>query len=167
MSDQSDYQAAIERAAYREKWDRRFLQIAKQVSTWSKDQSTQVGVVLVNDLKQIVGTGYNGFPRGVADTDERYANRDLKYPMVVHAEVNAILTAGERGRGCTLYIYPSFMLPPLCATCAGIAIQAGIVGVVCYVPDATNPRAARWATSIGIAKTMWDEAGKFIRAYTE
>lgn len=156
-----------EAKAKQEKWDRRFLQLAKQVSTWSKDPSTQVGVVLVNELKQVVGLGYNGFPRGVNDTKERYDNRDLKYPMVVHAEVNSIIQAGEKARGCTLYIYPSFMLPPICSTCAGVAIQAGVVGIVGYDPDENDPRVQRWKGSIEIAKTMWQEAGKWIRSYSE
>jgi len=151
----------------REKWDRRFLELAKLVSTWSKDPSTQVGAVLVNDLKQVVGLGYNGFPRGVEDTDERLNDRELKYPMVVHAEVNAIVQAGHESRGSTLYVYPSFMLPPICADCAGVAIQAGVVGIVGYNPDESDPRVQRWAGSIEIAKTMWEEAGLFVRSYDE
>jgi deoxycytidylate deaminase len=98
-----------------EKWDRRFLELAKQVSTWSKDPSTQVGAVLVNYLDQVVGMGYNGFPRGVEDSEERLNNRELKYQIVVHAEVNAVIQAGKEADGSTLYVYPSFMLPPICA----------------------------------------------------
>jgi dCMP deaminase len=57
-----------------EKWDRRFLNLAAHISTWSKDPSTKVGAVLVNELQQVVGMGYNGFARGVVDTDERLNN---------------------------------------------------------------------------------------------
>jgi dCMP deaminase len=89
-----------------EKWDRRFLDLAKQVSTWSKDPSTQVGAILVNDLKQVVGMGYNGFPRGVHDWQERYDDREIKYPMVVHAEVNAIIQAGHAGTGLDALCLP-------------------------------------------------------------
>lgn len=149
-----------------EKWDRRFLELAKQVSTWSKDPSTQVGAVLVKDGK-VAGLGYNGFPRGVEDSDERYENRELKYAIVVHAEVNAILQAGHAAKGSTLYVYPSFMLPPVCSDCAGVAIQAGILGVVGYRPDLDDPRVQRWANSISIAEDMWQEAGLFIRSYDE
>jgi dCMP deaminase len=150
-----------------EKWDRRFLDLAKQVSTWSKDPSTQVGAILVNDLKQVVGMGYNGFPRGVHDWQERYDDREIKYPMVVHAEVNAIIQAGHAARGSMLYVYPSFMLPPICADCAKAAIQAGIVGIVGYHPNETDERVKRWAGSISHAKTMWKEVGLEIRAYEE
>jgi dCMP deaminase len=156
-----------ERAAQEEKWDRRFLELAKQVSTWSKDPSTQVGAVLVNHLKQVVGLGYNGFPRHVADTEERYADRDIKYPMVVHAEVNAIIQAGHKARGSTLYVYPAFMLPPICSDCAGVAIQAGVEGIVGYNPDDTDERGLRWSESISHARTMWEEVGLSIRSYDE
>ena len=70
------------------KWDRRYLHLAQEVSRWSKDPSTKVGAVIVNSLGQVVGTGYNGFPRGVSDTDERYLDRDVKYKMICHAEQN-------------------------------------------------------------------------------
>lgn len=150
-----------------DKWDRRFLELAKKISTWSKDPSTQVGAVLVNDLRQVVGMGYNGFPRGVDDLKERYADRETKYPMVVHAEVNAIIQAGHQARGSTLYVYPSFMLPPICAECAKAAIQAGVKGIVGYIPDKSDDRVKRWVGSISHAATMWGEAGLSIRAYEE
>lgn len=152
--------------ARQKKWDLRFLQLAKEVSTWSKDPSTQVGCVLVNDL-HVVGLGYNGFPKGVADTEERWTNRELKYQIVVHAEVNAILQAGHRAEGSTLYAYPSFMLPPICSDCAGAAIQAGVVGIVGYLPDLEDERVKRWADSIAIAGEMWEEANLFVRSYEE
>ena len=150
-----------------EKWDRRFLSLAKHVSTWSKDPSTQVGAVLVNDLRQVVGMGYNGFSRGVEDSEGRLNNRELKYQFIVHAEVNAIIQAGHSARGSRLYVYPSFMLPPMCADCAKAAIQAGIDSVVGYTPDEADPRVQRWAKSIGIAKQMCDEVGLPAMTYVE
>lgn len=150
-----------------EKWDRRFLELAREVSTWSKDPSTQVGAALVKSGK-VTGLGFNGFPRKVADTEDRLNDRELKYQMVVHAEVNAIVQAGHQARGSTLYVYPAFGFPPICTDCAGIAIQAGVVGIVGYVPDIEGAsRAVRWADSIAVAGDMWDEAGLFIRKYEE
>lgn len=149
-----------------EKWDRRYLELAKEVSTWSKDPSTQVGAVLVSPSgKEFVG--FNGFPRGIADTEARWHNRDLKYKFVVHAEINAILKAGEAARGGTLYVYPAFSLPPICHDCAKCAIQAGVAGIVGYLPDPQDPRVVRWKDSIAVSAEMWDEAGCFIRAYEE
>lgn len=149
-----------------EKWDRRFLEVAKLVSTWSKDPSTGVGAVLVRDRK-IVGTGYNGFPAGVADTLTRLHDRPTKYAFTVHAEVNAILQAGHRARGATLYVYPSFAIPPICNECAKVAIQAGVAGIVGFDPDPTEGRTGRWAESIAQSAEMFSEAFLFSRSYPE
>lgn len=149
------------------KWDRRFLELAKQVSTWSKDPSTKVGAVLVNGLRQVVGVGFNGFARGVADTTERLNTRELKYQLIVHAEVNAIVAAGGQTRESTLYVYPSFMMPPICHDCCKMAIQAGIQTIVGFEPDHTDPRVQRWTNSIAVAREMWLETGRTWRVLKE
>ena len=79
-----------------DKWDSRFMEMAELVSTWSKDPSTQIGVVIVDPLRRIVSTGYNGFPRGLSDAPERYEERSVKYAHIVHGELNAILSADSR-----------------------------------------------------------------------
>ncbi len=158
---------AVKRMGNIEKWDRRFLEMAKTVSTWSKDPSTKVGAVLVNDLRQVVGQGFNGFPRGVEDTPERLNDRETKYKLVVHAEVNAIIQAGHAARGSILYVYPSFMVPPICHECCKVAIQAGVVGIVGYEPNPEDPRVQRWKDSIQVAREMWKEAGLWWRTYDE
>ena len=48
------------------KWDIRFLEMAKLVASWSKDPSTQVGAIAVRN-RTVIAQGYNGFPRGVDD----------------------------------------------------------------------------------------------------
>jgi dCMP deaminase len=142
-----------------DKWDRRYLDVAALVSSWSKDPSTKVGAVVVDHLGHIVGTGYNGFPVRVADTDERLNDRPTKYAMVVHAELNAILQAGERARGATIYVYPAFGKPPLCSGCAKAVIQSGIRRAVGYEPEPGNEAAERWAPELAIAAEMCGEAG--------
>jgi len=57
------------------KWDKRFIQMAKEVAEWSKDPSIKVGAIAVKD-RRIIATGYNGFPMGVPDTG--LDNRELK-----------------------------------------------------------------------------------------
>ena len=148
------------------KWDRRFLEFAKHISTWSKDPSTKVGAVLVQD-KFVVGIGYNGFPRGVEDIAERLNDRETKYAMVVHAEANAILMAGDKSKGATLYVYPTFVLPPICSECCKLVIQSGIRQVVGYKPDPNSERAKRWLDSIKISQIMCQEAGVTWRGVTE
>ena len=134
-----------------DKWDHRFLALADYISDWSKDPSTQVGCVLTKK-RRVVSMGFNGFPAGVEDTEERLADRDIKYEMVVHAEQNALMFAGDRAEGCVLYVHP---LPP-CARCAVLVIQAGIVRVVCDQPDFDHER---WGEQAKIADTMFREAG--------
>ena len=56
-------------------WDARYLNLAKDVSEWSKDPSTKVGAVIVGDKHQIVSQGYNGFPRGFKDSLDRLESR--------------------------------------------------------------------------------------------
>ena len=62
-----------------DKWKKRFIQLSKEISTWSKDPSTKVGALIISEDRNIVSTGYNGFPRGIEDTEERLNNRELKY----------------------------------------------------------------------------------------
>ena len=141
------------------KWDRRFLELAEHISHWSKDPSTKVGAVIVAPGNLVVGLGYNGFPRGVVDSDSRLNERETKYAMVVHAEANAILMAGDKAKGARLYVYPSFTLPPICSECCKLVIQSGITEVVGYEPDPNDERVQRWKKSIGVSEIMCKEAG--------
>lgn len=135
------------------KWDRRFLDLARLVASWSKDPSTQTGAVIVDENQRVVSVGYNGFPRGVSDDTARYADRDTKLKCVVHCEVNAVLFARRDLTGCTLYTWP-FMS---CSNCAGVVIQSGIRR--CVAPPLPEHLKERWAQSVGLAETMFSEAG--------
>lgn len=119
-------------------WDEYFLRIAAVAASKSKDPSTQVGAVIVRPDNTQVSAGYNGFPRGVADTPERLNDRNIKYSLVIHAEMNAILTARESLNGCTLYTVP--FMP--CDRCFVHVIQAGIKRVV--YTRATDDQNIRW-----------------------
>lgn len=135
-----------------EKWDERFIDLAAEVASWSKDPSTQVGCVLVDDRRHVVSLGYNGFPRGVRDTQERLTDRSQKYLMVQHAEANAVLQAVASTLGTTAYVthHP-------CASCAGVLIQAGIARIVTRKPE--DGLAERFADSFSAARAMLSEAG--------
>ena len=65
------------------KWDKRFMQMAKFVASWSKDPSTQVGSIAVRN-RTVIAQGYNGFPRGINDTTTRLDNRTEKYLSLIH-----------------------------------------------------------------------------------
>ena len=132
-------------------WDHRFLALAEFISKWSKDPSTQVGAVITHTKsRRIVSTGFNGFPAGVEDAPARLFDRSTKYEMIVHAEQNALMFAGSRTEGCTLYVVP---LAP-CARCAALIIQAGIVRVVSPPPDFKHPH---WGETARIARAMFKE----------
>ena len=90
-----------------DKWDKRFLHLAKHISEWSKDPSTKVGCIVVGEDREIRSTGFNGFPRGIEDKQERLEDREQKYPMICHAEENAIMHAARIGislKGTTAYV---------------------------------------------------------------
>ena len=141
-----------------QKWDGRFLSLATHISDWSKDPSTKVGCVVVGQDREIRSTGFNGFPRGIADTDERLSDRDLKYPLICHAEENAIMHAARVGvslKDCTAYV----TWPP-CTRCARSLIQAGIVEVV-YAGKNSVPE--RWDEDFTRSTNMMKEAGINLR----
>lgn len=130
-------------------WDARFLEMARLVATWSKDPSTQVGAVITRD-KFVVSIGFNGFPKGQKDLPERLADRETKYRTIIHAEINAILTARQNLEGCTIYVWP--FMP--CSQCGAAVVQAGIKRVV--APQTENER---WAESFRYTTEMFSEAG--------
>ena len=147
-----------------EKWDVRFLELAEHISQWSKDPSTKVGAVIVRPDKTIASVGYNGFPKGVADLEERYDDRETKYKMVVHAELNAILNAKEPLDDCTIYIWPTLIVPAICDRCLVAAIQVGIKTIVCHPQKYFDEDAClRWEPVSKIVNTMCREAGINIR----
>ena len=132
------------------KWDKRFLELAKLVGSWSKDPSTQVGAVIVDSNNRIVSIGFNGFPKGVEDSEKRLMDRDEKYGIIVHAEANALMFANGSVEGCTLYTFP---FQP-CSRCAGLIIQSGIKRVVC--PKSNDER---WRKNFELSRQLLDESG--------
>lgn len=132
-------------------WDYRFFDLARTVASWSKDPSTQVGAVIVNGYRQVIGLGYNGFPRGVEDSNERLAIRPTKHLFTAHAERNALDNAHVDVRGSTMY---ATLCP--CNECAKSIIQRGILRVV-TAPFRDAEQAELF--NFNITKTMFREAG--------
>ena len=135
------------------KWHERFIKLAHEVSEWSKDPSTKVGCVLVKN-KRVISTGYNGFPKNISDSFDRLMDREQKYEITVHAEVNAITTAALHGvstEEATAYI----TFNP-CSRCASVLINAGIDSV--YV-STRNDIPTRWLENFILASNLLAEAG--------
>ena len=136
-----------------------FLPVAQALAAMSRDPSTQVGAVLLDADFNILGTGYNGFPRGVHDLPARYNDRALKLGLIAHAEANAIAQAARVGSKLLSSTLLVTALHP-CNDCAKLIVQAGIKHV--YAPEGDNER---WADSTRIAALILDEGGVTITRY--
>ena len=151
-----------------QRWDNHFLGMALYHSKLSKDPSTRVGSVIVGSDREILSAGFNGFPRGIADTHERLHNRDTKLKLVVHAEMNALLAAARTGmklKGCTLYLAATddsglVWGGPPCTRCTVEIIQVGISEIVSYPVKAVP---SRWQEDLTFARSLIDEAGIIYR----
>ena len=147
-----------------ERWDMHFISIARECSRMSKDPSTRVGAVIVGPDKEIRSTGFNGFPRGIADLPQRLNNRERKLELIVHAEMNAIMNAARFGvalNGCTLHIACTnddglLWGGPPCSKCTIHVIQAGVVRIVSLTKKAVP---SRWHEDLILAEEILREAG--------
>lgn len=140
-----------------DKWHHRFLELATLIASWSKDPSRGVGAVIVSPSKQIISTGFNGLPQGIADHPDRL-QRPVKYDLICHAELNAIVQCARNGAspiGCTLY---SSFSP--CVQCSLAIIQAGVAEVITHE---SAPGDEHWQRSLELARSLFAEAGVMYR----
>ena len=130
----------------------KFMRFAEAAASLSKDRSTQVGAVAIDDNFNILATGYNGFPRGVNDDIDQRHERPEKYLWTSHAEENLVAQSAYSGRSLKdSTVLVSALFP--CATCARMLIQAGVRRVI--APAVSN---ARWLEQNQVAKQMFNEA---------
>lgn len=138
----------------------KFIGVAREIASMSKDPSTKVGAIAFDDKMNIIATAYNGFPRGVSDEPHRYENREIKYRLISHAEQNLVAQAAYGGRslaGSTVLLtslYP-------CSSCAKSLIQAGVKRIISPPPDTSE----RWIEEAKFAELMFNEAGVEIVHY--
>lgn len=112
----------------RPSWDEYFMEIAGAVAKKSKDPSTQTGCVIVDKKNRPVSFGYNGFIAGCDET-KMTTERPMKYHLVLHDIMNAILFAKRDLEGCTVY---GLYAP--CENCLKHAIQAGVRKIIYKIP---------------------------------
>lgn len=140
--------------------DQIFMDYAIHASKFSPDPSTKVGAVTVME-NQIFSVGWNQFPTGVAETEERWEDRTQKYPRVLHAEADALIAAGRlMQRTNSLLGFESLTIYATefpCCSCCGLIIQSGIERVVTQEP--LSDFAERWADQIEISRSMFEESG--------
>lgn len=140
-------------------WDDTFMLMADLTSQRSKDPSTQVGAVIVNQNNVVLGLGYNGWPRNIEQGELPWDREGdflkTKYPYVVHGEANAIYNANESCEGAKIYcgLFP-------CNECAKTLIQNGIKEVI-YQSDKYHDEDIFIA-----ARKLFDLAGVKYRQYT-
>jgi dCMP deaminase len=138
----------------------KFLPDAKAAMGRSKDRSTQVGAVVIDDDFNVRVSGYNGFPRGINDEVEARHMRPEKYFWAAHAEENCVAQAARVGvalKGCTILLTSLFP----CTSCSRMIIQSGIKRVIAPVNNAAGQGAGRtdWDDVAIRALEMLTEAG--------
>lgn len=138
----------------------KFIPTAQTIASLSKDPSTKVGAVAMDDDYNVRSVGYNGFPRGVDDSAELYENRPLKYERTAHAEMNVVAQAARTGvslNGCTLILTALFP----CSTCTKLLIQSGIRRII--APDGVMPD--NWEREWAISHQLCKESGVEVYTY--
>lgn len=136
------------------KWDKRFLDMAALVASWSKDPSTQTGAVIVRPDKSVASVGFNGFPIKMLDADHLYNNREEKYSRIIHCEMNAAMFSHDNSMQLyTLYTYP-FMS---CDRCFVHMVQLGITRFV--YPKANEEQLTRWGDAFEKVKKYAYDCG--------
>ena len=113
----------------RDKLDKTYMNMARELSKLSHAQRRKVGCLIVKDT-HIIAEGLNGTPRGFDNNCEYIDHVDHMYtkPEVLHAESNAITKLARStnsSSGATLYVTCS-----PCFECAKLIIQSGIERVV-------------------------------------
>lgn len=132
------------------KWAGRFMRLAREFASWSKDPRTKVGAVAVGSARNVLAEGYNGLPRGVRDLPERM-QAPAKYDWTLHAEANVVAHAARSVlAGSTVYVTHC-----CCAQCAALLINAGVTAVIVDAATATNMPPEKF----DIARLMFKEAG--------
>ena len=102
-------------------WDEYFMKIAETVALKSKDPSSQMGCVIVDDKKRVVSVGYNGMIQGADESKMTLSERPMKYYFAIHSEMNALIFARRDLTGCTVYNRVA-----TCENCLKYCLQAGI-----------------------------------------
>lgn len=139
-------------------WEEYFVNICNQIKLKSKDESTQIGVVVVGNDNQIVSTGYNSFPRGIDDNVPERQERPEKYYWFSHAETNAIINAALNGvstKDSTMYMSCGVA----CPDCARNIINAGVKKIVCRDNYNDMKNGDKWLEVGKRSLIMFKEAG--------
>ena len=146
-------------------WTEYFLNIAEQVKLKSKDESTQIGAVIVGNDNEVLSTGYNSFPRGMDDSKQERQERPEKYFWFEHAERNAIYNAARIGvslKNSTIYLTSG--IP--CMDCARGIVNSGVKVVWCK-RICTTKNKEKWEESQRKSMQLLNECGVQVFFYSD
>jgi dCMP deaminase len=87
----------------RPSWQEYFIGLAHAVSMRSHDLQTKHGCIITDSNNRILGVGYNGFPKGLDDSQLPKTRPD-KYPWMIHAERNALSNCTIRPENGIAYV---------------------------------------------------------------
>ena len=135
------------------KWVDFFIDDARFWAEKSKDPRKKVGCVIIDSDFGQLSSGYNGFARGVTDTDRRLGRKEIKNSFTIHAEANAVANAARLGHSLKGSI--AFVTFPCCSGCANLLAQSGVREV--YMP--TPKKDSSWCYSNQIALVIFNESG--------
>lgn len=141
------------------KWVKRYFETTDLIASWSKDPRTKIGAIVVAPDGHIVAQGYNGFPRGIEDSEARLNDRPTKHKLVVHAEANTLLSSLYNG--VPVKDYTMYINSLCCSECAKIIIQSGIKKVYMIKRDD-----AFWDESHNLSLDMFKECGIEYKVFT-
>jgi dCMP deaminase len=144
-------------------WTEYFLNIAEQIKLKSKDESTQIGAIIVGMDNEVLSTGYNSFPRGLDDTIKERQERPEKYFWIEHAERNAIYNAARIGvslKNSTIYLTSG--VP--CMDCARAIVNVGIQVVWCK-EECTTKNKEKWKESQEKSMKLFNECNVMVYFY--
>ncbi len=135
-------------------WDEYFMLQAVAAGLRSKDPSTKVGCVIVDEDNRQISMGYNGFVAGIDESRLPWGNdtdvplEHQKYGYVIHAESNALLHATKDLKHSKIYVC---LFP--CNECAKLIAGKKIKEVI-YLSDKHKNREYH-----KIAKKIFDLSG--------
>lgn len=147
-----------------EKWDLRYLRMAREIANFSKDPSTKCGAVLVQADRSPISFGFNGLPKNIPASAELEIlnNRGTKIALILHAEENCVRFAESKNlEGSCIYIYP--FMP--CSKCSSLLMQYGIKRVVAPKMDEKSERYLRWKESFELTAEFLELGGVELKLY--
>lgn len=127
------------------KWDYRFISLAKEVSTWSKE-GKQVGAVITDiNTNKVLSVGYNGLPSFMSDDCLSSLDKADKAVIALHSEHNALDQLAKEDYNKNLALYVTKTPCKLCAI--KIVNSHANIKRIYYIPSSNESFNTRYKVS--------------------